>query len=284
MSASHVLENLWFHVSKSRPVIHFWLALGGGAARWLAHIWVLRYLEEHALMPKEVSGTSMGAIIAAFIATGHTSHDIISYLHDLKFITLIDPSLQSWLIKWEKIRAYFENIFQDQKIESCNMPLRIIATDIDTGEKIIFKSWLIIDALRASVGIPGVFEPFHIAHHRLVDGGLTENIPCSALSSENIIAVSALRDVTRNTRKHTKILGFEFENHLASSYTIMQKSIDILLFQNEEKSIQSSNKHITLIRPRFPEIDYYEFSRYEEIIDIGYSEAKKILREISLGN
>jgi NTE family protein len=161
------------------------------------------------------------------------------------------------------------------------IPLRIVATDIDTGKKIIFKTGNITDALRASIGIPGVFEPFEIMNHRLVDGGLTENIPCSTLSSENIIAVSALRDISRNTRKRTKILGFEFENHLASSYTIMQKSIDILLFQNEEKSIRSSSKRIILIRPRFPEIDYYEFGRYEEIIQIGYEEAKKILRETS---
>jgi len=279
MSIIAYLKKLWFAFPNENEHPEFWLALGGWAARGIAHVGVLKYLEENDLQPKEVSGTSMGSIIAAFIATGKTSTQIIEYLKNIKFITLIDPSLQSGLIKWEKIKQLFEEIFWDTYIEDTKIPLRIVATDIDSWKKKVFTTWKIVDALRASIGIPGVFDPYVIEGCRYVDGWLTENIPCSVLSTENIVAVSALRDINRNVIKKSKILGFEFDNHFATGYAIMQKSIDILLAQNEEKSIQSSKQHVILLRPKFPKIDYYEFHRYEEIIEIWYQEAKKILSE-----
>jgi len=80
--------------------INFWLALWGGAARWLAHIWVLRYLEENNLVPSEIAGTSMWAIIWSAVAFWKTSGEIENIIKEIKFINLLDFDLKTWVVHW----------------------------------------------------------------------------------------------------------------------------------------------------------------------------------------
>jgi NTE family protein len=142
----------------------------------------------------------------------------------VRLLNLVDPILKNWLIKGDKIKTYLESLFWEKRIEDSNIALKIIATDIDTGKKKVFHTGKISEAVRASISIPGIFEPCEINGKRFVDGGLTENIPVSVLKNKNIIAVSALRDISRSTKKETKLLGMTFENPFATSYVIMQKA------------------------------------------------------------
>ncbi len=275
------LENIWLlkrhETRKLLPGELFWLALGGWAARGLTHIWVLEYLEEHDCFPSEISGTSMWSIIAALYATGKKPADIKELIKNLKFSSLIDPDLKTGLIKWEKIRNYLEIILWNSTFEDCSIPVKIVATDIDTGKKRVFESGSLIDAVRASIWVPGIFKPFEKSGWHYVDGGLTENVPISVLTSKKVIGVSALRDITRPHNIKKSFLGFEYNAHFATSYIIMQKSIDILLSQNEHQSFHTPNKEIIKIHPKFGEIDYYEFDKYEEIILAGYKAAAQML-------
>jgi len=142
----------------------------------------------------------------------------------------------------------------------------------------VFSSGKIVDAVRASSSLPGIFSPYEIENIRYVDGAITENLPISVLKSKQIIAVSALQDISRNTRKQRKIFGVEFENPFETGYTILEKSIDILIAQNEETSLRDTQKTVAFIRPQFPSIGYYELDRFPEIVEVGYTEAKKQLK------
>jgi NTE family protein len=254
----------------------FSLALGGGGARGLAHIGVIRRLEEFDMKPQAIAGTSMGAIIGALLSIGKTSEEMEAIIAWINFLKLIDPDMSQWLVQWKKIEKFLDKIFEGKSFSDTKIPLQVVATDINTWERIIFSSWKLSDAVRASIWLPGVFVPKPIAENVLVDGWLTNNLPIEALPPWKVIAVSALRDLTRKLQKSRKILGIDFKKSIFwNSYNLLQKTIDIMLSQNESRSLLS-REDITYIRPTFDKLDYYEFNKYKDFIKAGYTAAKDI--------
>ena len=257
----------------------FSLALWWWAARWFAHIWVIKYLEEKNIYPEEVSWTSMRAIIAACIAIKLHSMEIEKVISNINFFNLIDLKLKSWLIGWDKIKAKLKEIFWNKKIENLDISLRIVATNIETWEKIIFKTWYIYEALRASVSIPWIIAPYKYKWSLFVDWWISNNLPIEALEWKNIIAISVLRDLGRKINYKHKFLSIEFKKWIIwLNYQILQKTIDIMMKQNEDRSLNAKWKSIKYIHPSFPNIDYYEFHKYKEIIQIWYNNTKKHLQ------
>lgn len=257
-------------------MLKFSLALGWWAARWLAHIGIIKYLEENNLTPEEISGTSMWAIIASLYAFGKNSNEMIAICKEINYFKLMDFDLKKWIIKWDKIKKFLKDIFWNIKIEELKIPLRIVATSIKTWEKIVFDKWNIVEAIRSSISIPGLIMPNICNWDELIDWWIVNNLPIDVLEWTNVIAVSVLRDITRKIETKMKILWIEFnQNIFWLSYQILQKTIDIMMKQNESKSL-SLDKKIIYIHPKFVWVDYYEFNKYEEIVNIGYEEAKKI--------
>ncbi len=116
--------------------------------------------------------------------------------------------------------------------------------------------------------------PNKIWEDELVDWWIVNNIPVEALDLNNVIAISVLRDVSRPIDKKLKVLWFEVKHNLFwMSYQILQKSIDIMMKQNEDRSLWL-DKNVLCVHPEFPWIDYYEFHKYDEIIGIWYVAAK----------
>jgi NTE family protein len=112
----------------------FSLALGGGAARGLAHIGVIRYLEEKDMIPSAISGTSMGSIVGALLALGKTSHDMEQILRDIEWLKLVDFDMKKGLIRGAKIEKTLDTLFEGKSFKDVKIPLTITATDVDTGE------------------------------------------------------------------------------------------------------------------------------------------------------
>lgn len=254
----------------------FSLALGGWGARGLAHIGVIKRMEELWVSPMAISGTSMGAVIGALFAIGKTSDDMENIIATISWLKLIDIDMSKWVLKWVKIEAFLDTIFEWKTFADTLIPISIIATNIDTGEQMIFTEWSLSKAVRASISLPWVFVPRKIDKHEYVDGGLTGNLPIEILPEWKVIAVSALRDIARTIRKKRKILSWEFTVGIfSSSYQIIQKTIDIMLYQNESRSILSRDD-VLYIRPSFDALDYYEFDKYRDFIKTGYKSSETI--------
>lgn len=254
----------------------FSLALGWWAARWLAHVWVIRYLEENNILPEEVSGTSMWSIVASLWASGNNSDEIEEICAKVSYLKLLDLDMKKWIIKWDNIKNFLKELFGNTKIENLKIPLKIVATNLKNWEKHVFTSWNIVDAIRASISIPWIIMPYSYKWEDLVDWWIVNNLPIDVLDWDNILAVSVLRDVTRELEMKMKVLWFEFnQNIFWLSYQILQKTIDIMMKQNEDRSL-ALDKNIIYIHPQFVWIDYLEFNKYTEIIKIGYKEAEKM--------
>jgi NTE family protein len=164
------------------------VALGGGSARGYAHIGALSVLEKYELSPAVVAGTSFGAVIGALYATGQTPvqmkkvaeetrrRDIIPYITDFGLH-------KAALFSGDRLETYFEYMLEGRSFKDLKRELVVVATDVDTGERVLLKDGSLAKALRASASMPGIFAPVEIAGRRLVDGGLGSPIPIDTLSS-----------------------------------------------------------------------------------------------------
>ena len=169
------------------------LALGGGAARGFAHIGVIQALEESGLAPDLVAGTSAGSLVAALYASGRSGADL-ALLAD----TMDETAFADWaypgrgLLRGEALARYVRDKTGHKPIEQMKIPLGIAATDLDSGEGVLFQRGDTGTAVRASSAVPAVFQPVKIGTHEYVDGGLSAPVPvhhARTMGAEFVIAV-----------------------------------------------------------------------------------------------
>ena len=257
--------------------LNYSLALWWGAARWLAHIWVLKYLEENNINIKEISGTSMWALIWAFIAIWKTSEEIEKFAKNINFLGLADFDFKTGLLKWNKIEKILEEVFWNTKIEETKIPLKIVATNVETAESKIFITWKIVDAIRASVSLPWIFTPKEIDWEHFVDWGIMMNLPIDVLEWKNVIAISALKINYWKIVKEKKILWINIKTGFwKNNYEIIKRSVVLMMSVNEKNSLKNIDKKIKFIRPNFWELDIMNFNKVDEFVKIGYKEAKNL--------
>ncbi|HET8869254.1 MAG TPA: patatin-like phospholipase family protein [Aquabacterium sp.] len=169
------------------------LALGGGAARGFAHIGVLQVLEEQGIKPDLVVGTSAGSLAATLYASGKTP----TQMADMA-MTMDESSITDWmfpgrsLLKGEALAKYVSASTGNMLIENARIPLGIVATDLSSGQPILFQRGDAGVAVRASSSVPGVFQPVKIGGREYVDGGLVSPIPvryARQMGADIVIAV-----------------------------------------------------------------------------------------------
>ena len=255
------------------------LALGWWAARWLAHIWVLKYIEEQDITITEVSGTSMWAIVAAMLAIWKTSKQMIEFAKTINYLTMWDPDFRTGLLKWNKVEKKLTEVFWDLKIEETNIPLKIVATNIETSRSRIFDKWNIVEAIRASLSLPGIFIPKEIEWESYIDGGIMMNLPIEVLDSKDIIAISALKINKWAVVKDNKFLWMSFKTGFwKNNYEIIKRSVILMMKVNEDHSLKTPNKDIIFIRPNFWNLDIIDFNKVDEFVELGYREAKENIK------
>lgn len=258
------------------------LVLWWWASRWLAHIWVIEYIESHDIEIQEVAGTSMWAIIWACFALWKTSFEMKQIIKEIQFLKLVDLNLENALVSGNKVYKLLQNIYGDALIEESLIPLKIIASNFQTWEKKVFSSGKIVDAVRASISLPGIFTPFEIDGDIYIDGWVKANLPVGEVESKNIIAVSVVKE-KQMIKSYRKIFSFELKKKfLGNTFDTLKKTISIIMATNEElhlEIIKKSHKNIILIKPDVSDYEYFDFLKYEEIIQLWYREAQKVFWE-----
>jgi NTE family protein len=185
--------------STRRPVIG--LALGGGAARGFAHIGIVRTLVEHGIVPNIVVGTSIGAVVGGAYAAGQldTLEAWARGLQPRNILGYLDIRLNgSGLIGGDKLATQLEAALGQTLIEELPMKFASVATEVRTGHEIWLTHGRIVDAMRASYALPGIFAPVLVGDRWLVDGALVNPVPVSAaraFGAEIVIAANLSSDV-----------------------------------------------------------------------------------------
>lgn len=247
------------------------LVLSGGAALGFAHFGVIKSLEEKQIIPNEIIGTSMGAIAGTFLASNYSYKEIENFIEELKYLKLLKINIFSGnsLIDHTKIRKYLHEKIGNKTFSQLETNLKIIATNIENGElklfdKINTPNTQIIDAVCASISIPGIFKPYKIENEIFVDGLLTSNFPIEFSTNKKIIGINV---ITENFVKNKK---FKYTPQM------IEKSLYILqLNQTKNKIKENKNKQLKVINIDLEEFKSYEFHKWMQIQEQGYIQFKE---------
>lgn len=244
------------------------LALGGGAAKGIAHIGVLKALEEEHIKVHCVSGTSVGALVASYFAFGRPAESILSICSELNLSKLIDFTLErGGLFSTDNIREMLLRDLGDCRIEDAEIPLAICATDIETGEQLIFREGNLADVVCASMAVPGLFVPVEIDGRILVDGGLVENVPISPLRQmgAGIIVAVDLSHVGRYPKPQNTL-------------DVVANAINIGIDFNTRKQLKKADIALPLDLSRYSLTNNAD--RVDELYMEGYHPMKKKIRNV----
>jgi len=174
------------------------LALGGGAARGFAHIGVIKALEAQGIVPDIVVGTSAGSVVGAMYASGYNGFQLQKMALEMDEASISDWAIPFFskspgVLKGEALQLYVNKAVRNQPIEKLKIPFGAVATDLKTGQPILFRRGNTGMAVRASSAVPSVFQPVSIGGRTYVDGGLVAPVPvrfAKEMGAEFIIAVN----------------------------------------------------------------------------------------------
>lgn len=267
----------------------FGLALSGGALRGVAHIGVLKALSEHGLYPSYISGTSAGGMVAALYACGYNANEmerialtLNKSIYDPDYPGMLKGVLQ-WIfsrdfdwagfLKGDEVEKLMKRLTKGISIKEVKMPLAIAAVDINAGNTVMYVSRkrrltdtrhavykddvLLYKAVRASIAIPSVFQPVIIDGMRLVDGGVTENVPAGVLRMMGAKVVIGIN------------LGYSGQrrSEVNNILEIGSQAIDIMAYQITRLK---TNPCDLMINPDIYDIGMTDFNRVAECIQRGY--------------
>ena len=234
------------------------LALGGGAARGFAHVGVIQVLEEAGIKSDLVVGTSAGSLVASFYASGKNGAQLQKIAETMDEATISDwtvPLLGRGMMRGDALARYVNNQTGHKRIEDFKMPLGIVATDLRTGQGVLFQRGDVGTAVRASSCVPSVFEPVRIGNREFVDGGLVSPVPvryARQMGAEYVIAVDI------SSAPEAAPTGGMFEI-LMQTFTIMGKSINY--FELKEADL--------VVRPALNGVGSADFAARHRSIEAG---------------
>jgi len=245
------------------------LALGGGAARGFAHIGVLQVLEEEGIKPALVVGTSAGSVVASFYASGKSGQQLqwlADTMDESQFTDWANPFTGRGMLRGEALGKYINSQLNGMKIEDMKMPLGIVATDLRTGDGVLFRRGDVATAVRASSAVPSVFEPVRIGGKDYVDGGLVSPVPvryAKQMGADLVLAIDiSSRPEDAKTSDMLKVL--------LQTFSIMGKSISQLELAQAD----------VVVRPTLPDIGSTEFSARKKSIEAGRAAMKQALPQL----
>lgn len=240
------------------------LALGGGVVLGAAHIGVLKAISEKNIHVSSISGTSIGALVAALYAFGKTWEQIQSIALELKWMDVTGISLSRYgLLSNKKLGALLIKHIGDRHIEEADIPLAIVTTDIETGKKVVLTEGQVARAVTASTCIPGIFEPVKINGRLLMDGGIIENVPV----------------LTARQTGASYVIGVDLNSKYSGEKP--QNIIDIivnsfLFMMNQSDKLQGDQADL-LIQPDLSAFNWTNTDHVADMILQGYKDALPVL-------
>ncbi len=244
------------------------LALSGGAARGFAHIGVVKVLQENDIPISFVAGTSVGAIIGAFVAADYAWDRMLKIAGDIKWHGLIAPTLSGMgLVKTDRLESFIDEMLGEMTFDELCIPFRAVAVDLVRSETVVFDSGSVARAARASASVPGIFEPVVEDETAFVDGGVMNNIPCDVvrtMGAKKVIAVDL------NAKRPRSGMP-------ANLFDVSYRSFALLLDMTSAPGREDAD---VLIQPDIGDYQYHDLDRVDELVSKGEEAAKQMLKKL----
>ena len=241
------------------------LALGGGFARGYAHLGVLQVLEEESIPLACITGSSIGSILGAAYASGLPLARIIEKCAEIRFRDFGRWRVSRFgLASNDRLGDLVHRFFDSRQFEDLSIPTAIVATDLDTGDPVLFKQGGLAEPIRASCAFPGLFEPVQIGTRYLADGGLVAPVPTRAareLGAEIVVGISVgLHDGRRGAPTNI--------------FQVVSRALSAA----QKHQLESWERHASLVlRPAVQNLAWDDFERIDEAIEAGAAAARSAL-------
>jgi len=244
------------------------LALGGGFARGYAHLGVLKEFEEQQIPIACISGSSIGSILGAAYASGVPLASIVEKCGEIRFRDFARWRVSRFgLASNDRLGALVHRFFDSRQFEDLELPLAIVATDLGTGDPVVFRQGSLADAIRASCAFPGLFEPVQIGTRYLADGGLVAPVPTRAareLGAETVVGICVgLHDGHRGAPKNI--------------FQVVSRAVSAA----QKNQLEAWERHADLVlRPAVQTLAWDDFDRIEEAMDAGAMAARAAIPQV----
>ena len=242
------------------------LALSGGAARGIAHIGVLQYLEEQGAKICCLAGTSAGSIVGSLYCSGKTTDELVDIASSMSWKSLVKFSLpKKGLINSEKLLKMLKEYLGDITFDDLELPLLVNAVDLLSGKEVIMDEGPVAEAVVASCAIPGIFTPVKKDKYLLVDGGLLDNLPAALLKDKNVDHIISVNVGAQ----------IPLDKEPESIFEILVQSFDVV---RRQRDLPAQKYTDTMIEPDLGDIPFHDTSKVDELIKRGYEAAQEALK------
>ena len=243
------------------------IALSGGGARGVAHLGVLKALKEFGVMPNMLSGSSAGAMVAAFYASGYSDEEIMEITTGSRFFSLAHFHIgKSGLFDMGGFEEIYHQHFPQNSFEALSIPIHIAATDIVRGESKYYSSGDLAKIIMASSCVPTVFEPVEYEGHTLLDGGILNNLPIEPLLGNC-----------------DKLIGVYVNSLSTSADNLLMKNLPDRTFHlaiSQRERAKASKCQLFIEPVNMSQFGMFEIHQAKQIYDYAYEYTKGLKAEI----
>jgi NTE family protein len=245
------------------------LVLGGGSAKGFAHVGVIRVLEQEKIPIHMIIGSSVGSLIGGMYASNLDSFQLEWTAFKIDRSDILDFSVvysKFGPVQGARLEAFVEQAVAAKKVEDTKIPFYPIATDLNTGETVVLAKGSMARAIRASSAIPGIFVPVAFGNRTLVDGGVTDNLPCDiarAKGADIVIAVNIIKDVK--------------DNDITSLIDVIAQSANIMMHESTKTKLPYAD---VVIEPNTRNVGMFDFSQKKLLMEEGIKAARLAVPKI----
>ncbi len=264
------------------------LALGGGGARGLAHIGVLRVLEEEGIPIDLLAGTSMGGLLGCLYAAGLSAAEMqeeaLRVCNTRSLVRLTDPSLlHGGLFAGTRVEAYLESLLGERGFGDLRRRMAVVAVDLVTGAEVVLSEGLVVPAIRSTIAVPGFFAPVEMDGRVLVDGGVLNNVPADvarSMGAEVLIAVDVHGDYSGTAASQVGALR-RLTAPVRETMDVLYESLGVMMVQLTRAKLALASPEVTIVPDLAPDLSAMTgYSRCQEAIDAGLEAARVAVPQI----
>ena len=243
------------------------VVLSGGGARGVAHIGVLKVLDEEGIPVRSIVGSSAGALVGALYASCKDASKVASFVKALPLYKLPDLSLSGQgLISGERLGGFVKEFTRAETFADLQLPLVVNATDLRTGKEVVFKEGSLLPALHATSAFPGVIKPLVLGDLLLIDGGVSDTLPLKLASRSLPVVASDVTGIASLPKK-------------PNIFSVMRQSLHILTM-NAVSQERFSDKRLLRVRPDVLDWEVFSLRDLDELIARGERAMKASLPQL----
>lgn len=243
------------------------LVLSGGGARGIAHLGIIKALQEMGIGFDQIAGTSAGAIAGALLAQGYTPDESLKIIESSSFVRHLRPAWNRMgLLRLDTIVDLYRKHIPHDSFEGLKIPLHVVAVDLNAGEQVVFEQGELIRPVLASCCLPGIFEPMLIHKRQFVDGGVLNNLPVDVIEHKVDFLIGSHCNVLGPRRPITSMRG------------VIERSL-VLAVQSKTRD-RFAKCNVLIEPPQLAEYGTTDISKSRDLFRAGYQYTRSMTASI----